>query len=59
MPNLFLEIGLLLVGSPRFFEPERHLHITEGSEGGNQCGGGLVCLSMTDLVITRVGGQKA
>jgi hypothetical protein len=54
---LSLKTGLHtpLVGGPRVLYPERHLHITEATEGSNEHGGGLVHISEGYLVVAWVG----
>jgi hypothetical protein len=43
------------VCGPCILQCERHIHITKTTEGGDERGGGLVCISEGYLVITRVG----
>jgi hypothetical protein len=47
-----------LVCSPYILQSARHFHVAKTTEGGDECGGSLVCLSEGYLVVTRVGVQE-
>jgi hypothetical protein len=48
----------LLVGGPCILYSKWHLHVAEASEGSDERGDGLVCLSERYLVVARVGIRK-